>query len=56
MAELKQSEVAARAGIHQAHLSDLELGKRGTTVKTAEKLAEALGCTVEDLMPDKVAA
>jgi transcriptional regulator with XRE-family HTH domain len=56
MAELDQSELATRAGIHQTHVSNLERGKRGTTTDTVEKLAAALGCTVGDLMPDQVAA
>ncbi|WP_342163635.1 helix-turn-helix transcriptional regulator [Methylobacterium sp. SD21] len=45
----KASELAAKAGIAQAFLSQIETGKRDGTVETYRKLAEALGVTLDDL-------
>jgi transcriptional regulator with XRE-family HTH domain len=56
IADLQQSELAERAGVHQTFISLLERGKRGTTLETIGVLAGVLGCAVEDLMPDEVAA
>ena len=56
-ADLRQSDLAELAGIDQTYISLLERGKReNPTLKTIEALAAALGCAVEDLMPDKAAA
>ena len=51
-ADLRQSDLAERAGLHQTAISHLELGKRGTTQETLAALADALGCDVTELMPD----
>ena len=48
--------LAERAGLHPSHLGLLERGKRGTTPETLGVLADALGCDITDLMPDKAAA
>jgi transcriptional regulator with XRE-family HTH domain len=55
-ADLRQSDLAERAGLHQTHISLLERGKRGTSRETLAVIAEALGCDVADLLPDEVAA
>jgi transcriptional regulator with XRE-family HTH domain len=55
-ADLLQSELAERAGIHQTHISLLERGKRGTSRETLSLIAAALGCDVTDLIPDEAAA
>ena len=55
-ADLRQSDLAERAGLHQTHISLLERGKRGTTEETLGVLADVLGCDVASLMPDEVAA
>lgn len=41
--KLSQGEIAARAGIAQGYLSDLESGRRSGTTETLQKLAEILG-------------
>ncbi len=46
---LKAAELATRAGIAQAFLSQIETGKREGTVETYRKLADALGVTLDDL-------
>ena len=55
-ADLRQSDLAERAGLHQTHISLLERGKRGTTPETLGVLAGILGCDVADLLPDELAA
>ena len=55
-AELGQAELAALAGVTQSHISKIERGHRGADPKTAGNIARALGCTIADLMPKKVAA
>lgn len=50
-AGLNQRELADRAGIHRSHMSWLERGKRGASPRVLKRLAEALDCTVADLMP-----
>jgi len=54
-ADLRQCDLAERAGVHQTLISLLERGKRGTTIKTAGRIADALGCDIEDLMSDEAA-
>ena len=48
---LPQRAVAARAGMSQAHLSNIEKGKRVLTVEVLATLAGLLGCQMADLMP-----
>jgi len=49
---LTQAEVAEKAGITQAYLSQIENSLRSMDVKTADKIAAALGVTLNDLMND----
>jgi len=53
---MSRPALARRAGLHPSHLSLLERGKRGTTPETLGLLADVLGCDIEDLMPDRLAA
>jgi putative molybdopterin biosynthesis protein len=46
---LKQQEVAARAGITRQSLSNLETGRSAPSTTLALRLAQALGCRIEDL-------
>ncbi|MEW6693817.1 transcriptional regulator, y4mF family [Tepidimonas thermarum] len=46
---LTQAEVARRAGMSQAALSQIESGEHKPRKATREKLAKALGITVEQL-------
>ena len=52
-AGLTQTEVAERAGISQAYLSQIESDLRSMDVKAADKLAHALGVTLNDLMREE---
>jgi transcriptional regulator with XRE-family HTH domain len=55
-AELTQAELAGRAGVGQSYISKMERGTQSADPKTVGALARALGCTIADLMPRKVAA
>jgi transcriptional regulator with XRE-family HTH domain len=55
-AGLNQTDLALETGIQQSHISKLERGASSTTPKSLARLARALGCTIADLLPDKVAA
>jgi transcriptional regulator with XRE-family HTH domain len=50
-AGLQQNELARKAGVSKAHVSRLELGRCGPSPDVLRRLAEALDCPVEDLMP-----
>ncbi len=47
---LSQEELSFRSGLTRAYLSGLEAGRRNATIISLEKLAEALGVQVEDLV------
>ena len=47
---LSQKELADKVGIEQSALSHLETGRNNPTITTAQALAKALGCTVDDLI------
>jgi transcriptional regulator with XRE-family HTH domain len=49
---LTQREVAKACGIERASIAALEAGTRNATLITLARIAEALGCTVADLMRD----
>jgi DNA-binding XRE family transcriptional regulator len=47
--ELTQAEIAKKAGISQAALSQMEKGEKALRTSTLEKLAAAMGLKVEQL-------
>lgn len=47
-----QNELARRAGISQSTLSDIENNVNGPNSSTLYKLANALGCTPNDLLEE----
>ncbi len=47
---LTQEELAEKAGVHRAYFWDVEAG-RNISIKTAYKVARALGVKVKDLFP-----
>lgn len=51
-AGLSQTELAQRAGVTKSHLSDVERGQAGFSPRNVVAIAEVLGCTVAELMPD----
>ena len=48
---LKVKELAAMAGFSAPYVSQMELGIRNISLKNLEKLAAALECQPEDLLP-----
>jgi two-component system, response regulator len=49
---IPQDELALRAGLHRSYISDVERGSRNISLKTTEKLADALGISVVTLFSD----
>ena len=47
---LSQEELADRANIHQTYLRGVERGKRNPTITVLQRIAEALGADIEDLV------
>jgi len=50
--KLPQDELARRAGFHRSYVSDIERGSRNLSLKSIEKLAEALGISVLTLFAE----
>lgn len=46
-----QGELAEKMGMSQAHLSNIEKGKRSLTVEVMAAFASVLGCEMVDLLP-----
>lgn len=50
--DISQDELALRAGVERAYVGHIERGTKNPTIKTLEKLAEALACSASDLLMD----
>lgn len=50
--KIPQDELARRAGFHRSYISDIERGSRNVSIKSIEKLADALGISVLTLFTD----
>ena len=48
---LSQEELAAKAGVHRTYVGLLERGERNVTLRTIERLADALSVGMAELMP-----
>jgi len=48
-ARMTQVQLSQKAGVSQPYLHDLERGNRNAKPETWERIASALGCTVEEL-------
>jgi ribosome-binding protein aMBF1 (putative translation factor) len=48
---LSQEELAERAAMHFTYVSSIERGERNISLANIAKLAKALGCSMNDLMP-----
>ena len=48
---ISQEKLAERAGLHRTYVSSVERGERNISLVNIEKLAEALGVSLKDLMP-----
>ncbi|WP_034631179.1 helix-turn-helix domain-containing protein [Desulfotruncus alcoholivorax] len=52
--DMSQSELARRARIPQSAISEIEAGKRIPRTDTLQKLANALGVKITDLLEEKI--
>jgi ribosome-binding protein aMBF1 (putative translation factor) len=50
--KIPQDDLARRAGFHRSYISDIERGARNVSLKSIEKLADALGISVLTLFAD----
>jgi len=50
-AGLTQADLARAAQLSTSSVSDLELGRHGAAPATLLRIANALGCTLDDLRP-----
>lgn len=51
--QITQEELATMVGITQAMVSHYETGRRVPDLETAAKIANALGCKVDDLIKEE---
>jgi DNA-binding XRE family transcriptional regulator len=51
---LTQQELADRAGISKPYLSQIETGKRTGTAEVLAAIANALGVTLDEMMPTEI--
>ena len=51
---ISQEKLAEFSELHRTYISSIELGKRNVALENIEKLAKALGCTIEDLFKTTV--
>ena len=47
---ISQEELAARSELHRTYIGDIERGARDPSLRTIEKIARGLGCSVSDLL------
>lgn len=46
--KISQEELAFRSGVHRTYIASLECGKRNVSVKTLEKIVNALDVTMSE--------
>ena len=51
-----QERLAEVSGVHRVMIANYESNGKGMTLETANKLAQALGCTVDDLIREEETA
>lgn len=49
---LSQERLSELAGVHPTYLGSVERGERNISLENIIAIAEALGCSSKDLMPD----
>lgn len=50
---MTQAYLAERAGISQAMLCQIERGTRNPSLQVGREIADAVGCTLDDLLADQ---
>lgn len=51
--KMSQAELSDRSGVAASHLSHIENGRGNPTLEVMEKIAEALRCSVVDLLGER---
>ncbi|MFF0139754.1 helix-turn-helix transcriptional regulator [Streptomyces sp. NPDC005227] len=51
-AGLRQNELAQKVGVSKQLVSAVSLGQANFSPETLKKVAEVLGCTIADLLPE----
>lgn len=54
--KLSQEELARKSGVSRASIARYETNEQSPTLATAQRLAEALGCTIDDLFGNEKSA
>lgn len=54
--ELTQAYVAEQVGISQAMLCQIERGTKNPSLQTGKELANVLGCKIDSLLEERMAA
>lgn len=52
VAGFSQEALAARADLHRTYIGSVERGERNISLLAIEKIAQALDCSMPNLMPD----
>jgi transcriptional regulator with XRE-family HTH domain len=52
-AGLSQERLAELAGLHRTYVSSVERGQRNISLENVERLADALGVSMAELMPNR---
>ena len=48
--DMTQDELADKSGVHRVTIAKYEAMDIGMTLESAKKIADALGCTIDDLI------
>lgn len=49
--KMTQQDVSTAAGISRAQVANMEAGRTDIPLKTLKRMADALGCSMKDLVP-----